>query len=51
MNTNQNQPIAKLSPIVQERTTEETIAQLKSLRSSMRLDGLSVQVLREEGRL
>jgi hypothetical protein len=50
MNTNQNQPIDDLSPIEQERTTEEAIAQLKSLRMSMQLNGLSIQALRAEGR-
>jgi prevent-host-death family protein len=48
--TKHGHPIAKIAPIVEVQPVEDAIAQLKTLRESMRLDGLSVQALREEGR-
>jgi prevent-host-death family protein len=48
--TKHGHPIAKIAPIFEVQPVEEAIAQLKKLRESMRLDGLSVQALREEGR-
>jgi prevent-host-death family protein len=48
--TKHGHPIAKIAPISEAQPIEDTIAQLKKLRESMRLDGLSVQALREEGR-
>lgn len=48
--TKHGHPIAKIAPINEVQPVEEAIAQLKTLRESMRLDGLSVQGLREEGR-
>ncbi|NJM77814.1 MAG: type II toxin-antitoxin system prevent-host-death family antitoxin [Acaryochloridaceae cyanobacterium RU_4_10] len=48
--TKHGHPIAKIAPINEVQPVEDAIAQLKKLRESMRLDGLSVQVLREEGR-
>jgi hypothetical protein len=38
------------SPIYEKQLVAETIAQLKSLRASIRLDGLLVQELRGEGK-
>jgi prevent-host-death family protein len=48
--TKHGHPIARIAPIHEVQPVEEAIAQLKTLRESMRLDGLSVQALREEGR-
>jgi prevent-host-death family protein len=48
--TKHGHPIAKIAPINEVQPVEEAISQLKTLRESMRLDGLSVQALREEGR-
>jgi hypothetical protein len=48
---NENQSIDNTSSAVYEKQlVEETIALLKSLRASIRLDGLLVQELREEGK-
>lgn len=48
--TKHGHPIAKIAPICEIQPVEDAIAQLKTLRESMRLDGLSVQALREEDR-
>ncbi len=48
--TKHGHPIAKLSPIHEVQPIEDAIAQLKTLRTSIQLNGLSVQALREEGR-
>jgi prevent-host-death family protein len=48
--TKHGHPIARIAPIFEVHPVEDAIAQLKTLRESMRLDGLSVQALREEGR-
>jgi prevent-host-death family protein len=48
--TKHGHPIARIAPISEVQPVEDAIAQLKTLRESMRLDGLSVQALREEGR-
>jgi hypothetical protein len=47
---NQNQSTDNSSPIHEIQPVTEAIAQLKFLRVSMRLNGLSVQELRGEGR-
>jgi prevent-host-death family protein len=48
--TKHGHPIARIAPINEVPPIEDAIAQLKKLRESMRIDGLSVQELREEGR-
>jgi prevent-host-death family protein len=48
--TKHGNPIAKLSPLREVQPVEDTIAQLKTLRASIRLNGLSIQSLRGEGR-
>ncbi len=48
--TKHGHPIARIAPIREVQPVEDAIAQLKTLRESMRSDGLSVQALREEGR-
>jgi len=48
--TKHGHPIARMVPISEVQPVADAIAQLKTLRESMRLDGLSVQALREEGR-
>jgi prevent-host-death family protein len=48
--TKHGYPIARIAPISEVQPVEDVIAQLKTLRESMRSDGLSVQALREEGR-
>lgn len=48
--TKHGHPIAKISAIDEVQPVEDLIAQLQTLRVSIRLNGLSVQTLREEGR-
>ncbi len=48
--TKHGRPVASLTPISPNKPVQDTISQLLSLRKNMRLNGLSIQELREEGR-
>ena len=47
--TKHGRPVASLAPIPPNKPAQDTIAQLLSLRKNMKLNGLSIQELREEG--
>ncbi|NCJ07123.1 type II toxin-antitoxin system prevent-host-death family antitoxin [Synechococcales cyanobacterium C] len=48
--TKHGRPVASLAPIAPNKPVQDTIAQLLSLRKNMKLNGISIQELREEGR-
>jgi prevent-host-death family protein len=48
--TKHRHPVANLSPAMPSRPVEDVIRDLRSLRQGMRLQGLSVQEMRAEGR-
>jgi prevent-host-death family protein len=50
--TKHGHPVASLSPIraISSKSVESVIKELRTLRAQMRLEGLSIQELREEGR-
>jgi prevent-host-death family protein len=48
--TKHGHPVANLSPAMPSRPVEDVIRDLRSLRQGMRLQGLSIQEMRAEGR-